>query len=239
MAITLVLATSSVLALHAGVAGSTAGSLAPAAMIAAGVVPDEATLLAKSVVVACGFDASTLAAAGLTIPDVESLISRVAQAPEQCSGFLALKAAVDAAGGSLAAARQAAADGNSAIAEQIPALAASLESAVTALETARSTVRETAMSGMPSGQRSALDHVDAARQWKVPVEFKIVARTAEEWSEIEQAVRREARCIRVGQTIEPEHASLLASIRSESAVVAAASAVGQQRAAIEAVLASP
>lgn len=216
-----------------------ARSLASAAIVLSLSAPATASSLqAKRVAVEIGFDAASLAAAGVDLAGVSGMLSRLDAQAQSLSDFDAAKAIVASASAAVSNATQLARDGNQEAAQQLPALQAELAAASAALDALRSALRDVATQELSGATVAALANVDAARMRRVPVEFKVVVRTAAQWDLLEVAIRREARCARTGETLDVELAELLSTTREEAAVVSAATGLGATKAALEAILTS-
>jgi hypothetical protein len=219
------------------VASLALGALASAAFTS----PVHATSseLARRVAIGVGFDAAALAAAGIDAVAVVDLLARLDALPQAMTQFESASATAATAAAALALAQQQASDGDATAIAQIPTLQGALANATSDRDALRSIVRDIAVEGLAVEESSALANIDAARAMRVPTEFMVVARTHEAWAEIEAGVRREARCLRLGQPVESEVAELLSAVRAEPSVVAAAARLAAHRAAIEAQLALP
>ena len=190
----------------------------------------------RTLAVEIGFDAEAIAASGLSATDCTAILDRLGAAPETVATFHSLKGELAAAAASLEEKTQAAADGNQPAAEAIPQLRQQVDQASEAVSLLRANLREVGMVGLAASAQEALGSIDSARARRVPIEFMVVSRTSESWDAIEQAVRRESRCARTGETLEQAAATLLESVRGESAVSAAKSALAANKDAIEALL---
>ena len=181
-----------------------------------------------------GITAETLAASGATAPVATVLLHRLADAGGAAAALDAALAAADAAAAALTAAQDALAaePGDAALAAARDGAQAVYASAALAAESARVALRLEAL-----GEDAAIYAAPLAVQWSaasrtVPTAFKAVERSAEQWDAIERALRAEARSQRLGAPLDAAHASLLASIRAEPAVVQAQAGLTESLAAI-------
>lgn len=191
---------------------------------------------ARKVAAEIGLDAAALAAAGIDAAGCGAIVQRLAAAPEPLEGLETAKNAMVAAGDALELARQAAQDGSVEAAATIPEREAAVQSASASLAALRAALRGHALDGVSPEAVAKLNAIDAARKRRVPTEFMVVARTEGDWEQLERAVRREERCQRTGEPLEPEYAVLLANTRAEPAVASAAASIATLLPSVEAAL---
>jgi hypothetical protein len=226
--------------------GSFCSQVSPFALPAAALMLAASTTLAqdspapavnaRKVAAEIGLDAAALAAAGIDAAGCGAMVQRLAAAPEPLGGLETAKNAMVAASDALEVARQAAQDGSVEAAASIPQREAAVQSASTSLAAVRNALRGLALDGVSPEAAAKLNAIDAVRKRRVPTEFMVVARAEGDWDQLERAVRREERCQRTGEPLEAEYATLLASIRAEPAVAAAAASIAALLPSVEAAL---
>ena len=120
------------------------------------------------------------------------------------------------------------------------AAAASLESANSSLALARSRIQalredlfNSATIAATAVQRDRLLAFRMAENRRVPAEFRIHARSEQEWTGIETALRAERRAIRKGELLDTTHSTVLLSVRSHPDVVAASAGLQSDLAAMK------
>ncbi|MEE8243510.1 MAG: hypothetical protein V3R27_00825, partial [Pseudomonadales bacterium] len=103
------------------------------------------------------------------------------------------------------------------------------EAAVVAFEAAnakvvlvRDALFDTAVEGLQPDVIVHLDVWATGAPYRVTPEFRAAQRTADQWKQLERALRAEARALRMGEDLDPAYAELLSSVRGEFAVVEAA-----------------
>lgn len=108
------------------------------------------------------------------------------------------------------------------------------ESAVQQFETARAQVvsgrnalLEAGLDGFPAAMIQKLTMFREGAGMGVPAELRVVQRTTAQWAQIKRALRAEKRAIRRGEDLDETHANLLTTVRSDAAVVTAASNLSQ------------
>lgn len=108
------------------------------------------------------------------------------------------------------------------MAQAVAAAVAAFETARQELGAARADLRDAALNGCAGNAGALLDAWTAKNGRHVPREFKAVERTAEQWDQIERALRAEIRALNRNEALDEAAAALLASIREDQAVEAAA-----------------
>lgn len=110
-----------------------------------------------------------------------------------------------------------------------PDLLASFEEASTALAAAQSQIEAlrndlfaAAVASASEAQRQRLIIWRSAGDRRIPAEARVQAHPADEWQQVEAAVRAERRALRRGEELDTEQAALLNTIRSHPDVVQAA-----------------
>lgn len=78
------------------------------------------------------------------------------------------------------------------------------------------------MDGFPPQHVQRLIVWRSGASHRVPPEFRVADRPAQQWKAIKRALRAERRAIRLGQELAQEHAQLLAEVRSDPALAEAA-----------------
>lgn len=174
-----------------------------------------------------GINAQSAAVAGFTLSDAQTMLSRI-QAEEELLTDLATQVAAqstaEASVMDLESQLHAGVDD-----EGLPAALAqaeaSLAAAQSALQQIRTALFDIAMEGFPGAKVDRIGAFTASMEYSVPLEYRAVMRTDEEWSAIARACTARSRAQRLGEDLAPGHAQLLAAVEAESDVVQAATAI--------------
>lgn len=156
-----------------------------------------------------------------------------------CEAIVAKEQALDAlaeSASAIAAALDADA-GNEVLRAAHDAAVAEYEAALLELRGLKDGLFETATATLPPAARARLAAVRAASPRRVPAEFRILSRSDDGWKLVERALRAEARCGRRGEALRTDFQALLATIRSDTGVIQAATDLTTQLAGVEAVFA--
>lgn len=192
---------------------------------------------AEVAVLELGLDSETLSAAGLNSLDCEDMLKRLASSPETISALRTARLSLASAHAALESAQTSVAAGAPGAASKMARSQRDLADATSLIAAVHINLRELAFDGVPASSELAIENILSAKQRRVPVAFKVVARSDAEWANIEDALRREARAIRMGEPLDSAKRALLAAIRSDPAVVAATEGLSLNRSSIESVLA--
>ena len=177
----------------------------------------------------------SLVVAGLGQLQGTAVLAAAPGAADQVYAVLAAEAAVDGAGATLTQSEEALlfAPGTQELVAARDAAKTALSAAVAGLDTARSELRSALLAGFPGSVASTVATYAASATRSVPPEFRVLAKSPEEWSLVEAAVRGEARASRVGQPQDQAQAALLAGIRSSPPVAAAKAALAANLAGMD------
>jgi hypothetical protein len=198
--------------------------------------PSDPQVAARRVAPEIGLDAAALAAVGINAEACAAMLQRLVASSVAIDGLDQAKTGLLGASEALEEARQSAQDGSSEAAATIGEREASVQAASSTVAGLRAALRGIALDGVSPAAVAMLNAIDGNRKRRVPTEFMVVTRSDSDWEMLERAIRREGRCQRTGETLEPEYASLLASVRAEPAVAAAALSIASLRPAVEAAL---
>lgn len=125
--------------------------------------------------------------------------------------------------------------GDAEAAQQLQEADAQLAQSALLIEELRAGILTYVLDGQPTARIERLQRIRASASYSVPTEFRVVERTPQQWRELIRALRAEERALRLGETLSPQHAQLLATARAHSEVVQAAAQLATQLAAIETV----
>lgn len=89
------------------------------------------------------------------------------------------------------------------------------------LTEARAAARHEALQDGISAVEPIIITLATNARWLVPIEYRVAQRTPTEWEAIEIALRAEARAERSNESLGSGHATLLAAVRSDPAVIQA------------------
>lgn len=178
---------------------------------------------------------AALAVAGLSHQDAEAILLRLHEEDELRESLGEAGIALDVANTALTAAAIAYrhAPLSSTAASDLAAAELDVHDARAALASVRTQLLAAALYGVST---TAVDVIEAWTDTvghQVPDEFRVLSRTSSEWIVIEEALRAEKRAVQRGETLDSEHASLLQSIRSDNAVIAASLGIQTNLAAIQ------
>jgi hypothetical protein len=155
-----------------------------------------------------------------------------------CEAIVAKEQALDALAESASAIAAALdADAGNEVLRADDAAVAEYEAALLELRGLKDGLFETATATLPPAARARLAAVRAASPRRVPAEFRILSRSDDGWKLVERALRAEARCGRRGEALRTDFQALLATIRSDTGVIQAATDLTTQLAGVEAVFA--
>lgn len=213
------------------------------AVVAPHPAPSTSLLISQATVTtihSIGLTEETLAAAGVTGIQATGILSNVAESPSLVSALASANGAADEAAAALTAAHEAArgpfATENSP--SEVAAAQAAFETALANQAAARTSLFNAATEGLSGGTKAKLAAAATALTHQVPTAFMVVPRPPEAWTEIEVALRAEARAARMGTELSSEHSSLLTAIRTEEEVLAAQSALENGLASVQAAIAT-
>ena len=173
-----------------------------------------------------GLDAETLAAVGVDAPSVASVVSAfeaaMAAEPQRLdqadADFAAARVSCDRLERTIQSGRGSAAD-----ATAYQSALSDFQAAEAAREAALHDFCVAGVLGLSGSRMQTLGTILGNRDWSVPVEFKTVDRSEEEWVALKKALANERIMNKLGEAPDPAHQAFLASLRSDSAVALARS----------------
>lgn len=176
-----------------------------------------------SVASGLGFTPEVLAAAGVNGTQTAAILANLADSATLVAALEGADESASSAGAALTAAQEAA-RGPFATEESpatVAAAADAYEAALAARTAARAALFDAATSGLGSEVKARLAHAATGLVHSVPISFTVVERSPEAWLDIQSALVAEARAARMSTTLSEDHATLLAAVRAEQAVIAA------------------
>jgi hypothetical protein len=114
-------------------------------------------------------------------------------------------------------------DGNAELLAQHQVAIAQLQTLQGELATLDGQLLAAATLNLPEAGVQKLNIFRQSEGRRVPAEFRVKSLTAEQWDNVESALIAERRAQRMGQTLDPEVAALLTSLRGDVEVIQAAS----------------
>ncbi len=105
-------------------------------------------------------------------------------------------------------------------------------------ESSKQSLRQLLLAGVPEPVVARIQAVFASRSRRCPIEFGVAPRTGSQWTKIAVALAAERQSLAAGQSVPADVSSLLTTIRAESEVVAAQSAVSTSLSAVATVFQS-
>jgi len=184
-----------------------------------------------------GLNPRTLAAAGVTPAQVAAMCTALR------AGLAEVQPILDAADAGVSGGRRSVGRlsrlvrSGKATAEQVQELAsckAACQAAIAERKTCMNSFRTTALAGLSEAQRNALRNIRRNSEWKVPVPYRVVNRTPEQWMELEEFLDVERIETRWGHDVPAEVVTVLAEARSNQRFAAAKTALETNLAAVKA-----
>lgn len=161
--------------------------------------------------------------AGAQTTAVAVILGRLADAENLRTAFDAQQQTVTQSGATVTALEKQLSTNSSdgALVQQYNMALSALASAEDQLAILRADLLDLALNELPSGQVNALAIWRSSLAFDVRASFRVAERSEEEWLAIIAALRAEQSAIRAGESLAGPPAALLASVRSEPAVIAA------------------
>lgn len=184
-----------------------------------------------------GVTPEALIVAEVSSAEAAQILARLADASELTSILAAARVSFDAASSQCTIAAEALAQNptDPAIVEASAAAVSARAAAATAVSSAKDALFAAATQDIAAAKSAALAMFGAAATKRVPDEFRATARSDEQWTAIERALRAESRALREGSSLGESNATLLAEVRSETAVAAAKARLDSELTAMNAV----
>lgn len=180
-----------------------------------------------------------LAIAQVSPAQVTAVLSRVNAATPLVQAMAAAQSALDQGSAALTMARTLANDHAPDGAAAVSAAEAQLAAAGLAWTSARAALFSEATADLPQPAAAMVGVYASGLHTHVPAELRAVAREPAQWTAIQAALRAEARAARLQTELAEAHAALLASVRADPAVQAAAVSLASSLPALKAALEAP
>jgi hypothetical protein len=175
----------------------------------------------------------SLAASGFSASDASVLLGRVASSDDLCTAVVAAEGVVSSRLSAFAAAN---ADWKALpTQDHLDALTAAtdlLSQSRVSLAAAKDALSAGLLSGFSASKIASIGYCAGTLDRKVPTEFKVLVRTDDDWSALEDACVIESRCLRTSTDVPDDTAALLSATRADASVVSARLGIDAQSAAI-------
>lgn len=181
----------------------------------------------------CGLTPEALVIADAAA-DASSILGRLESATALRTLLALQRATLDSASAACGDLMRQVAAADTEIAEAQASARTALAAAQSALVATRAEVFEQATQGL---SQTKIDHLTAWRASagaSVPAAYRARSASEVQWQKIEGALRSEQRAARRGEALDEESAALLASVRGDLEVIAAAARLEQQLTAVQA-----
>jgi hypothetical protein len=184
-----------------------------------------------------GFTGEVLATAGADVSAATAMLTALESTSPMCEELSVLESSCEALSLQMEAALASSWQGVDVPSEQ--GLSLALAAAREAVVLKREQIRQFAYSAVSPDMQARVATVLANASRRVSPEFRVLHGTEEWWSEVEKALLEERRSQRIGEPISPESASMLATIRADSSVQAAASGLAAHSEVLAELLSPP
>lgn len=183
-----------------------------------------------------GITPETLAASGANATLAASALNQIDQAPTEQAQLVSAQASASDLAAQVSQLRQQLRQDptNTTLVAQLRAAKTQLRASHQSVKDAGDAVTARAAAGLTSACSQRLAASREGRSYRTPPEFWAVARTADEWKQLQADLTLERRATRMGKTLPSEPTGRLATARANSNVVAASQAISTQLPAIQA-----
>jgi len=190
---------------------------------------------AASLAIELGLMPSALAAAGFIPEDAQTLLERLASAPELQARLAEAK---DASAHAVARLTQLANDlvarpSNGELRDAHAAAILSVEESSDRVAAARRELMAVALSDAPYDRKALLDRCRLARGCRIDEAFGVLPHAPSDLDAIEEDLNAESRSVRLGTALDPQAARRLATLRANPEVTQAQQRVAMNQRAIE------